>query len=301
LVTNLVAFAADRALDGVNSQKVREASESDGAGIASRRRFDVGHWTMKKTIFAVSAAALAISSLVSVPVFADDGDEYGMNPMPPSVGDPGDTPQDVCDAKLPNDNSGFTATPINVTVVAAGEDPPVRTSTTPFQILPVGNPVFSSFANHRNLHVNGQSPNIHAFADANVTTYPGGSDRYFHTTVTKHFAYQFGCKVFKIVGPDKNPKEVVPPGLQSSGNLTAPDPALDQTAPGPDQFDHDPTPFVSMVGATNIEVVVCISPGNNKGQWRAQNNYGNSPACSRALYDSVAKILNPPTNSLPTT
>ena len=167
---------------------------------------------MKKFVFAVSSTALALGSVSAVPAYADeDGSEYGNVPLPATVGNPGDTPQDICDAKLPNDNSGFTATPINETIVPAGEDAPVRTSSTPFKILPVGDPVFSAFANHRNLHINGTSPNIHAFADANVTTYPGGSDRYFHTTFTKHFAHQFG-----IIGGWLDTRE--PRSRRSSGS-----------------------------------------------------------------------------------
>lgn len=254
---------------------------------------------MKKTILSISAAALAFTSVVSAPAFAEAGDEYGTNPLPSVIGDEGQTPQDVCDARLPNDNSGFTATPLNESVVWVSQTGPTRTSSTPFQITPVGDPSYSAFGNFRALHTNGKSPNIFAQADAGVTTYLGGSDRWYHTQVVDHYAVSFDCKVSKVVGPPNDPTkqhEVVPPGLQSTGNRTAIDPSLDEISAGPDEYDHDSTPYVTNVTTPNVEAVVCISPGSKGGTWKRQNGYGGE--CSTALYNS----LNPggtPSASLP--
>jgi hypothetical protein len=249
---------------------------------------------MKKTVFAVSAAALAFASVISTPAYADE--DYGNDPLPSVVGDEGQSAQDVCEARLPNDNSGFTATAINESVVWVSQTGPTRTSSTPFQVTPVGSPTYSAFSNFRQLHTNGKSPNIFAQADAGVTSYLGGSDSWYHTQFVDHYATSFDCKVSKWVGSERNPHEVVPPGLQSTGNRTAVDPSLDQVSAGPDQFDHNSSPYVTNVTATNVETVVCISPGSKGGTWKQQNGYGG--ACNTTLYNS----LNPggtPSASLP--
>lgn len=258
---------------------------------------------MKKTIFMAGTAIIASLSLIA-PVTAHISDDidtsdlsFGNAAKPGRQALAGETPEDVCAAALPSGNAGF-----QVEVVETGEvlvsSVKVRDAN-PFEQVGVGTPVFSAFSGHNNPHINGQSPNIHVFANAGVTTFPGGSNKNYHTTITDTFAEGFDCFVYKI-NPDNSQHRHInaPPGLQVVGNTSLPT-RTEQRA-GPDESVFDPTPFVSNVVTPNVEVVGCISPGPKGGSWRTQNQYVGP--CDRNAYNAALNSpINPPTNSLPST
>lgn len=260
---------------------------------------------MRKSFVSAIVSVAMLSTAFSVPALGQDGDppdpDFGPNPRGGIVGMSGETAQEICNRNLPPGVEGFTATVIDESEILVSTSGPVRDAMA-FSREGSGTPTFSDFANHRSARVNGQSPNIHALADAGVTTFPDTVVG-FHTTITSSFATGFGCEVSRT---NPSGRVVTPPGLQSSGNRTA----VNRTTSvaGMDEFDTlTGVPFVSNIVTMGVQVVICISPGSNKGSWRPQNEYtGNiivapltSGACSRAFYDAVATNLNPPTNSLP--
>lgn len=236
--------------------------------------------------YAAIAATVGLACSFATPAFATN--------MTPITGSPGESPQDICNRSYhPDQNAGFTAVVQNLTTYLIGVE--TRRTGAPPVVTGVGTPVYGGWSNHTGLHVNGHSPNIHAFADAASTTYPGGSNSTYQTEIVSTYGYMFDCHVHK----DTIGTHVEPPGHQSSGNKTAAIASLSQVAPGPPEVVFDPTPYVVPGGATGVQVVVCISPGSKGGNWRMQNGYTGSPLpCTRATYD----FLNPagtPSASLP--
>jgi hypothetical protein len=250
----------------------------------------------KLTAFA-SVFALAVSSLSSA-ALAEEGDEFGPNPRAAIVGQAGQDPQAVCDSTIPSTASGFTATVLNVTA-ETDITAPVTVNTTLDHSQGDGTPTYSAFGPaYGPAHLHGQSPNIFGYADANVTTYPNTLS-FYHTLTTHHDDTIFDCKVSKMAGNPNDTDhqhEVVPPGLQSTGNKTAPTTRTVVDENGLAQSLQTGVPFITHTGATGVDVVVCISPGPKGGTWKAQSGW--TGGCSTTLY-TVTLNGSTPSASLP--
>ena len=267
---------------------------------------------MKKTISAVSAAALALSSLAAPVTAQEAGEEsfsllaaaaneepstvdetYGMNP---------DLDQACADLLNANGNSGFRTFAENVTTTVGD---PVTVDDGPTVTTGIGMVVFT-MNGYRDAHVNGQSVNIHAFADL-IATYPDGALETTPTKTTVTTTRSGSCHVHKPTNGNNQETihpgfQIAPPGQQVDDPVTTTSTVTTfstrtNTIPGP---FVDPTQ--SRIGS---EFVICISPSTTTkkgvpGVWRGQNGYVSQlgRTCSTAWYSE----LNPagtPSVSLP--
>lgn len=181
----------------------------------------------------------------------------------------------ACDVAMnPDDKSDFTTYAISV---SGGTTSSVTTDNGPTVTAGVGTPT-TTVSNYDRAHQNGQSVNIHAYADR-LVTYASA----LATTPTKTVTtttYDVGChthKPFQNGGNDNDEHQLggetvrynAPRGLESHtttiqsevttyGSRTA-------TVAGP---WIDPT--TSQYG---VQMVICISPTKNPGTWRGANGY----------------------------
>lgn len=223
----------------------------------------------------LTATALVISSfspIMVTPAFAITSDAQA-------------NLQQICeDALNPNDpNSEFQTEPSSVSELTGPEflqDSQVLSST-PGGVLISQTSVYNPNSQHRH----GGSPNI--FGGFTVTsTYTGGSSETLNT-YAQTTTYTFGCRVWKTTG---NGGTIEPNGLQIPFGLTYDDTVVTRTET---VTVNNPNTTSSTTG----DGVICISPTKNPGTWRNQNGY--TGTCSTALFNSLAGVAEPTTNSLP--
>ena len=269
---------------------------------------------MKKTILAVSAATLAISSLAA-PLSAQDAGEETFSLLAaaaneePSTIDPmygtnPDLDKACADALNANGHSGFRTFAENVTTMVGS---PVTVDDGPTTTTGIGMVVFT-MTGYRDAHVNGQSVNIHAFADL-TATYPDGALESTPTKTTVTTTLTGRCHVHKATNGAMQEAihpgfQIAPPGQQVDDDVTA---TTTMTTFGT-RTNPIPGPFVDPTQTRmGSEFVICISPSaiikkGVPGVWRGQNGYVSQlgRSCSTAWYNE----LNPagtPSASLPAT
>jgi len=204
--------------------------------------------------------------------------------------------QACSDLQKPADSSGFTSLAIDIQTVGT---PTVVTELLGLiSVVGIG-PATTTFANFTDAHVNGQSVNIHAFADKTVV-YAGGALETYQTKVTTTTTRQGTCHVHKPTNgnPDDPLHEgydIAPPGQQTTQPVTATSTEVTFST----TTVEIPGPWTDPNGSGNEQVVICISPGRNPGAWRAQNGYdGSLGTCSRSWYDTLGST---PSVSVPAT
>jgi len=239
-----------------------------------------------KTKFLVMTA-LVCTTVLATPSFAVP---------PPTQGEPGETPQEICDRLLQpnNPNSKFQTVPSNIGEPTEVPGSQVITSQILVSVTPVGDPVYSEFSGYDNFHRNGGSPNVWASATADSVVYPDGSLELYDILYDVDVATPFGCDVFKV---NPNDNEVDPAGLESTGHtaietLTDVAGQLEVAVPGP----YIPPDS----GSTFIEnLLVCISPDattrGKPGDWRGMHGFAaaDCPAASIAAGGTVPSENNP--------
>lgn len=237
---------------------------------------------MTKILLSGAAVAMALSAF-STPAFATIDPIYG-----------GTYPQldQTCDELMkPDSASGFVTYAI---VDTAGATVTYGTKTFGATTTTGIGPATTTIGNYNGAHVNGQSVNIHAYGDT-VTSYAGGASTSTPWSRLKTTSTPVTCHVHKSTpgnGNDSlhgNDYTVAPPGLQTDQFTSLAVTTDTGTDTGTIQG-----PWIDLNATTyHGEMVICISPTRNPGQWRGANGYPvgglGAPmlACSKAWHDAL--------------
>lgn len=214
----------------------------------------------------------------------------------PFYGSDTDLDQACSDIQKPSDNSGFVSFADNIQITGTST---LTEKLGLISTVGIGTPV-STYSGFVGAHVNGKSVNIHAYAKLSVV-YAQGALETYQTKVTTTTTRSSTCHVHKQdAGAQTDTPHpgysIAPTGLQTAATVSATSVEITygtttEVIPGP---WTDPN-----AGGNNEEVVICISPGRNPGNWRAQNGYdGSLGTCSRAWYDTLGAT---PSVSVPAT
>lgn len=233
---------------------------------------------MKRALLAATALiSMSLTSTISTPAFADDGDDVVLNPVSLDNPDgPPLTPQEVCDEALrPAAASGFLTEPTSSSDSDwVNDGAPIRGDNVG-DAVPTGTPTSSFVFLDGGYFRNGGSPNVWGHGVATLT-YPNSTQEYEQfqnqtETVT------VSCRVWKYVGRDNNIL-VQPGGLQTTGNVSV----GHQRIQIDDGFDYNNGPIT--LSGQEVYALICISPGKKGGTWTGKNgfNAANCPAASLA-------------------
>jgi hypothetical protein len=243
---------------------------------------------MKMIKHAAMIALLSGSLLTPItPAFAD------ISPIQGATG----TPQEVCEALLrPAEPSAFTTLAINV-VPGTWQNVGDPEDLGPFgDVEGVGLPtpgpiVFDITRSYRN----GGSPNVWGVGTSTLT-YLDGSRQKHHFAQDQENETSFDCQVTKDPGgPEAGPDEIMPPGLQTTGNTT-----IATRVYNYDDWVYDSDPYV-IPGEHEVSTLICISPNNvtkgKPGTWTRKHGFTGS--CTDASNYAGTSFI--PSHNNPTT
>lgn len=233
---------------------------------------------MKRALLAATAlVCTSVTSTISTPALADDGNDIVLNPVNLDNPDgPPLTPQEVCDEALrPAAASGFMTEPTASSDSDwVNDGAPVRGDNVGDPV-PTGTPTSSFVILDGGYFRNGGSPNVWGHGVATLT-YPNSTQE-FEQFQNQKETVTVSCRVWKYVGRDGNIL-VQPPGLQTTGNVSV----GHQQVQIEDGFDYNNGPIT--LQGQEVYALICISPGKKGGTWTGKNgfNAANCPAASIA-------------------